>query len=74
MGWGSGGYVFEPVARALVKADVSEQQQEEILTAVIRALQDQDWDTEYDSLQEFLDKPAIVRAFANCGIRWADLS
>ncbi|MFD4934471.1 hypothetical protein [Streptomyces virginiae] len=74
MGWGSAGNIFDPVARALVDAGVPEEQQEEVLTQVIRTLQEQDWDTEYDSLQDFRDKPGVVKAFANCGIHWDDLS
>jgi hypothetical protein len=74
MGWGSAGNIFNPVARALVDAGVPEERQEEVLTKVIRTLQEQDWDTEYDSLQDFRDQPGVVKAFANCGIRWDDLS
>jgi hypothetical protein len=35
-------------------------------------LQAEDWDTELDSLQDYLNDPAIVRAFASHGIRWDD--
>ena len=71
MGWGSAGYkLFDPVARALIEAGASDELRERTLTALIPVLQHEDWDTELDSLQRFLDDPAIVRAFANNGITW----
>ena len=71
MGWGSAGYkIFDPVARALIGAGASDELKEKTLTALIPVLQHEDWDTELDSLQRFLDDPAIVRAFANNGITW----
>lgn len=71
MGWGSAGYkIFDPVARALIEAGASDDLKEKTLTSLIPVLQHEDWDTELDSLQRFLDDPAIVRAFANNDIRW----
>lgn len=71
MGWGSAGYkIFDPMARALQEAGASDEQKERTLTALIPVLQHEDWDTELDSLQNFLDDPAIVNAFANNGIVW----
>lgn len=71
MGWGSAGYkIFDPVAKALQEAGASDELKERTLTALIPTLQDEDWDTELDSLQHFLDDPAIVRAFANNDIHW----
>lgn len=71
MGWSSGGYkIFDPVARALIEAGASDELKERTLTNLIPALQYEDWDTERDSLQRFLDDPAIVKAFANNGITW----
>jgi hypothetical protein len=71
MGWGSAGYkIFDPVARALQEASASDELKEKTLTSLIPTLQREDWDTELDSLQHFLDDPAIVKAFANNGITW----
>lgn len=71
MGWGSAGYkLFDPVASALQEAGASDELKERVLTDLIPTLQHEDWDTELDSLQKFLDDPAIVRAFANNGITW----
>ena len=71
MGWGSAGHkIFDPVARALVEAGASDELKERTLTGLIPVLQREDWDTELDSLQQFLDDPAIVKAFANNNITW----
>jgi hypothetical protein len=73
MGWGSAGYkIFDPVARALQEAGATDELKEKTLTNLIPVLQHEDWDTELDSLQDFLDDPAIVKAFANNGIVWPD--
>ena len=71
MGFGSAGTTFfNPVARSLIEAGASDELKEKTLTKLIADLQEEDWDTELDSLQLFLDDPAIVRAFANNDIRW----
>lgn len=71
MGWGSAGYkIFDPVARALIEAGASDDLKERTLTPLIANLQHEDWDTELDSLQGFLDDPAIVRAFEKNGVTW----
>jgi len=71
MGFGSAGYkFFDPMARALIKAGATDEEKEQVLGDIIAHLQDEDWDTELDSLQQFLDDPAIVRAFAKYGITW----
>lgn len=73
MGWGSAGHkLFDPVARALIEAGASDEIKERVLGELIGTLQAEGWDTELDSLQHFLDDPAIVRAFANNDITWED--
>lgn len=72
MGWGSAYSLFNIIADALIEAEASEEVKEKALTKVIRALQEDDWDTELDSLQSYLDDPAIVRAFAACDIEWPE--
>lgn len=73
MGWGSAGYkIFDPVARALIEAGASDDLKEKTLTSLIPVLQHEDWDTELDSLQDYRDDPAIVRAFAANDIVWPD--
>lgn len=71
MGFGSAGYkFFDPTARALIKAGASSEEKEQLLGDLIEHLQVEDWDTELDSLQQFRDDPAIVRAFAKHGVTW----
>lgn len=72
MGWGSAYAIFNNVADALVEAGASDELKEKTLTKLIGTLQKADWDTEYDSLQDYLSDPAIVRAFAAHGIHWPD--
>lgn len=72
MGWGSAYSLFNTVADALIEAEASDEIKEKTLTTVIARLQAEDWDTELDSLQSYLDDPAIVRAFAANDITWAD--
>ena len=70
MGWGSAYSLFNTVADALIEADASPDIKEKALTKVIASLQADDWDTELDSLQSYLDDPAIVRAFAVNDVHW----
>jgi hypothetical protein len=71
MGWGSAYSLFNTIADALIEAGASDEVKERALTKVIQALQDEDWDTELDSLQSYRHDPAIVRAFAAAnGIEW----
>lgn len=70
MGWGSAYSLFNTIADALIEAGATAEIKERALTKVIAALQADDWDTELDSLQSYLDDPAIIRAFAANGIEW----
>lgn len=73
MGWGSAGSkFFDPVAVALIELGAPDQVKERVLGQLIANLQAEDWDTELDSLQDFRDDPAIVRAFAKHGVVWPD--
>jgi len=72
MGWGSAYEIFNSTANALIKANASDDIKERVLDDLIRKLQDEDWDTELDSLQSYLNDPAIVRAFANNDITWPE--
>ncbi|MEW5658310.1 hypothetical protein ABGT92_23690 [Streptomyces cinereoruber] len=70
MGWGSGYRVFNNVADGLIKANATDEIKEQVLGDLIGSLQAEDWDTELDSLQDYLNDPAIVRAFARYDIHW----
>lgn len=72
MGWGSAGYrIFDPIAKALQEAGAADEIKTRVLKDLIGELQEEDWDTEYDSLEAFKDDPAIVTAFAEHGITLA---
>jgi hypothetical protein len=58
------------IADALIEAEASDELKEKVLGELIGNLQQEDWDTELDSLQSYLDDPAIVRAFASNGVHW----
>jgi hypothetical protein len=72
MGWGSAYSLFNTIADALIEAEASDEVKEKALTKVIRSLQEEDWDTELDSLQSYRNDPAIVSAFAACDIVWPE--
>jgi hypothetical protein len=68
MGWASAGGIFEPVARKLIKLDVSDHVKREVCSTLIATLQEGDWDTEGESLDVFADDPVIVQAFRENGV------
>lgn len=68
MGWNSGNEVFDPVARKARELGLPDEQVTALLSTLIGALQDRDWDTEDESLEEFEDDAAIVEAFRQNGI------
>ncbi|MBQ1096305.1 hypothetical protein KBY55_09435 [Streptomyces sp. b94] len=63
MGWSSANEIFNPVAATLQKAQVDDDTKRSVLHDLIYGLQEGDWDTEDESLELFLDDPAIVAAF-----------
>jgi hypothetical protein len=68
MGYASAGYaIFNPVMRELIALNASDEIKTQMAARLIAALQEADWDTEDESLEEFADDPAIVLAFANAG-------
>jgi hypothetical protein len=72
MGWNSANQIFDPVARSLIDAGVSDDTKLVVLGGLIRQLQDNDWDTEDESLEDFLDDPAVVQAFADRDVHLSD--
>jgi hypothetical protein len=65
MGWSSANEIFNPVARALIETGADDDTKTRVLGDLIAGLQEGDWDTEDESLEDFKDDPAIVKAFAN---------
>lgn len=74
MGWNSANRIFDPVARALQRAGADDQTKRTVLGDLVKELQDGDWDTEDESLEDFLDDPAIVTAFADHNVHLSDRS
>ncbi|MFJ9128901.1 hypothetical protein ACIRJS_32850 [Streptomyces sp. NPDC102340] len=72
MGWSSANGIFDPVARALIDAGVDDTTKRDVLGKMISNLQDGDWDTEDESLEDFLDDPAIVSAFSDHNVHLSD--
>lgn len=68
MGWASAGYIFDPVCKALQKSFMVPEARQKILVTLIKALQDGDWDTEDESLEQFAEDPVVVKAFQECGV------
>lgn len=74
MGWNSANRIFDPVAKALVDSGADDTTKRKVLGDLIRELQDGDWDTEDESLEDFLNDPAIVSAFADHNVHLSDRS
>lgn len=69
MGWASGGEVFDPICTVIIEAvrdgDMTPATATQVLTVIIDKLQERGWDTEPESLGEFIEYPYVVKAFAN---------
>jgi hypothetical protein len=72
MGWSGANAIFNPVARSLIDAGAPDETKRKVLGDLIGGLQEGDWDTEDESLEDFLDDPAIVQAFADRGVHLSD--
>lgn len=72
MGWASGGRIFDSVAQGLIDANASAEIKRQVLGDLIDALQEEDWDTEDESLEAFKDDLVIVELFAEHGVRADD--
>lgn len=68
MGWASAGAIFDPVAQALIDCNATEDMKRTVLGALIRQLQEGDWDTESESLDQFRGDPTIVGLFYEAGV------
>ncbi|MFE2712272.1 hypothetical protein ACFXKI_09845 [Streptomyces mirabilis] len=72
MGWNSAHEIFNPVAKALQDTGADDTTKRKVLGDLIGNLQGNDWDTEDESLEDFLDDPAIVQAFADHDVHLSD--
>lgn len=67
MGWASAGAIFNPVCEALQQSFLIPETRQKILVILIKTLQEGDWDTEGESLEQFAEDPVVVKAFQECG-------
>ncbi len=68
MGWSSANPIFNRTANAIISTGIPDEAVTAICVALIRVLQDGDWDTEDESLDKYTNYPAIVEAFRQCGV------
>jgi hypothetical protein len=62
MGWGSGGNIFDLVTHGLIEAGAEDRVVDRVCTDLARALMDEDWDTEDESLDEVSGYPVVQHA------------
>ncbi|MFJ6061634.1 hypothetical protein ACIQHU_01195 [Streptomyces tendae] len=72
MGWNSANRIFDPVARALIDTGADDNTKRKVLGDLIGELQDGDRDTGDESLEDFLNDPAIVAAFHDRNVHTQD--
>lgn len=74
MGWDSGNEIFDPVCDEIVRQTEAStgmypDDAFRILAILIKEMQRGDWDTEDESLDRYLNRPYVVKAFAVNGIK-----
>ena len=72
MGWNSANRIFDPVAKALIDTGADDTTKRKVLSDLISELRDGDWDTCDESLEDFLDQPAVIAAFHDHNIHTQD--
>jgi hypothetical protein len=72
VGWASANPIFDTMVLKTRELGLGEKTRTEILATLVEELQGHDWDTEDESLAEFLDDPAVVEAFRRHGIEVQD--
>ena len=68
MGWASAGSIFDPVCKVVLMSNIDTFDSTRILSTLIEALKEGDWDTEMESLDQFRAWPEVVEAFRQNGI------
>jgi hypothetical protein len=68
MGWCSGTEVFDPVVNKVLQQDIGDANKTAIIIALIKALQDMDWDCESDS--DYWDHALVRKAFKKVCPDW----
>jgi hypothetical protein len=49
MGWAAGQEILDPVVKEVLKLPISDTRKRKVITVLVDALRQQDWDTESDS-------------------------
>lgn len=68
MGWCSGTEVFDPVVNKVLQQDIGDANKTAIIIALIKALQDMDWDCESDS--DYWEHTLVRKAFKKVCPDW----
>lgn len=68
MGWCSGTEAFDPVVNKVLQQDIEDNQKITIVIALIKALQNMDWDCESDS--DYWEHPLVRKAFKKACPNW----
>lgn len=75
MGWASASGIFVEATNAAIKAGVEGEKLTEFAETMIRDLSYNDWDTQDEGAEPFLDMPEVLLAFKNQGYdftSWAE--
>lgn len=72
MGWASAGGIFVDATNAAIKAGVEGEKLTDFCEEIIRTLSYDDWDTQDEGAEPFLDVPEVVEAFKRCGFDFTD--
>ena len=70
MGWSSGAEVFDPVVESFISSNISRKEKIRIIVALIKALEDQDWDCQFES--KYWDDAVVVAAWQRVHPDWFD--
>ena len=68
MGWCSGTRIFDDVVGVLLDDKKKTVNKKEVITTLVRALEDHDWDCQYDS--EYIDDPMVQEVFKELHHSW----
>lgn len=70
MGFCSGTQVFDPVVKFVLDSNQSEREKIDVIKVLIVALEDMDWDCQFDSA--YIDNEIVDKAFVEVHPDWND--
>lgn len=68
MGWCSGTEIFDRMVEIILYSSATIEEKEDVITELIKALEDQDWDCQEES--DFYNNPQVKRAFYRVHPEW----